>query len=153
MLEQSANRSPGGSYRAGKGIFQRRHRGKPSKGGAAMQMISRAAALNASTVYFRRDLPTDAGGAIHPNRQLTRFMILINATRPAADQARTLEHELAHIRLGHFDPEQAHKPVMTKEAEADQLADKEVRPRRRWRNRAILRQILKRGHRQCRQSL
>lgn len=115
-----------------------------------MKTISRAAALNASIVYFRHDLPAAVGGAVHPNKALTRFMILINANRPAAAQARTLEHELAHICLKHFAPEQAGKPLMTKEAEADELADKVIRHRRRWRTRAILRQIMQRGHRQCR---
>ena len=87
-------------------------------------MISRADALAAATIYHR-ELPASVHGVTAANRNGTRFMIVLNTLNSTADEAFALEHELAHIRLGHFAPDDL-RTIEQVEAEADALAAAEL---------------------------
>lgn len=64
-------------------------------------MINRDDALRAATVLYR-PLPDDLYGTTR-KRDGGGYVVTINSRKPAAKQAETLTHELAHIRLGHLD--------------------------------------------------
>ena len=64
-------------------------------------MISRDDALRATTLLYR-PLPDDLYGTTR-KRDGGGYVVTINSRKPAAKQAETLTHELAHIRLGHLD--------------------------------------------------
>ena len=49
-----------------------------------------------------------------------RFVICLNSQLPAEERDRVLRHELAHVRLGHFD--QDNMSIQEIEQEADLLA-------------------------------
>lgn len=63
-----------------------------------------------------------------------QLLILIDSTAPAAEQAKTLRHELAHIALDHFDD--TARSLQQLEAEADsfaeQLTDTDVAALMQW---------------------
>lgn len=70
--------------------------------------------------YFIRRVPfpnRSVRAATFPNDDGT-FDIYLNALLSEAEQQRALEHELRHIRLGHF---YSDAPLEEKEAEADGL--------------------------------
>lgn len=71
--------------------------------------------------YYIRRLPfpnRSVRAATFPNDDGT-FDIYINTLLSESEQQRALEHELRHIRLGHF---YSDAPLSEKEAEADGLA-------------------------------
>jgi len=80
-------------------------------------MITRSEAIALSKIHFI-PMPSDVYGVTAPTRS-GRYVIAINSAMPPADQARTLEHELAHIMLDHFDDP---RDIRTVEHEADELA-------------------------------
>lgn len=82
--------------------------------------MTRSEALSLSKVYYI-PLPEDVYGSVRQRRN-GGYMIAINSTQSAEAQAETLEHELSHIRLGHF---QSGKGISTIEAEADALSHQE----------------------------
>ena len=49
-----------------------------------------------------------------------RYVVCLNSRLPAEERERVLRHELAHVRLGHFD--QDNRPGQELEQEADILA-------------------------------
>ena len=71
--------------------------------------------------YYIRRVPfpnRSVRAATFPNDDGS-FDIYLNTLLTEAEQQRALEHELRHIRLGHF---YSDKPLTEKEAEADGLA-------------------------------
>lgn len=70
--------------------------------------------------YYIRRVPfpnRSVHAATYPNDDGT-FDIYVNALLSESEQQRALEHELRHIRLGHF---YSDAPLAEKEAEADGL--------------------------------
>ena len=84
-------------------------------------MINACDSENATVKYM--ELPEGIHGATMPLDNASRFIVVINNTRTPEQQARTLRHELGHIRLGHFKPEALSRSLEEIEAEADQYAD------------------------------
>ena len=79
--------------------------------------MTRVEALHHSRVQ-RMELPRVCRGfttEIKPGR----YLIVLNERNSAAEDQRTLEHELAHVRLGHFD---SGLSIQECEAEADREA-------------------------------
>lgn len=77
--------------------------------------------------YFIRRLPfpnRSVRAATFPNDDGT-FDIYVNTLLSESEQQRALEHELRHIRLGHF---YSDAPLREKEAEADGLAPAQPEP-------------------------
>ncbi len=71
--------------------------------------------------YYIRRVPfpnRSVRAATFPNDDGS-FDVYVNALLSEAEQQRALEHELRHIRLGHF---YSDEPLSQKEAEADGLA-------------------------------
>ena len=85
-------------------------------------MHNRAAALAVTTVC-EMELPPTIHGITWPNRKGNRFFVLINSTIPEAARCAALEHELAHIRLGHFTDT---RDLRVLEEEANELAAAEI---------------------------
>ena len=88
-------------------------------------MMTRQRALMLATIQ-RADMPIVVKGMTIPNRKRTRFMIVLNNANDAETDAFALEHELAHIRMNHFDDP---RPIQEIEAEADALALAELNAR------------------------
>ena len=81
-------------------------------------MYTRSAAVAMSTVYAV-ELPSTVGGLTAATAD--GFIIAINSTLPAERQRFALEHELAHIRLGHY-TNGCEADLQDMEREADELA-------------------------------
>lgn len=79
--------------------------------------MTKEIALSLSQIYYL-PFPDDIYGMVHPRRD-GGYTIAINSNLPPEEQERALEHELAHIRLDHFNSD---KSIRTIEAEADKLA-------------------------------
>ena len=84
-------------------------------------MITRAEALRLSHIHYI-SLPDGIRGAV---KQIKggRYLIAIDSSMSADEQARTLEHELAHIRLNHFHSE---LDIQAVEAQAEKLTREEA---------------------------
>lgn len=91
-------------------------------------MISRAEAL-ASTEIIHLELPTACHGVTVPTGK--GFLIVLNSRNGAELDRTTLEHEIAHIRLGHAGADTG--DVGTMEQEADYLAEMEAQRLKRGR--------------------
>lgn len=77
--------------------------------------------------YYIRRLPfpnRSVHAATYPNDDGT-FDIYINTLLSESEQQRALEHELRHIRLGHF---YSDAPLAEREAEADGLTPDPPKP-------------------------
>ena len=86
--------------------------------------MTRAEALGLASVHYL-PLPDSIHGATR--RAAGGYLIAINSTMSAEAQAQTLEHELAHIRLDHFNSEASIEKI---EAEAEALVNTEIKKRR-----------------------
>lgn len=86
-------------------------------------MFTRETALALATVYYV-ELPDGINGITTPDPEHGDFVIAINTKLDDLGRRITLEHELAHIRLGHFYDRT--KSDDTKEREADDLATLEA---------------------------
>ena len=86
-------------------------------------MYTREAALAVATIYYV-ELPDKINGITTPEPEADGFVIAINSKIDDFGQRIALEHELAHIRLGHFYDKT--KSIETIEREADELAELEL---------------------------
>ena len=86
-------------------------------------MFTRETALALATVYYV-ELPDGINGITTPDPEHGDFVIAINTKLDDLGRRIALEHELAHIRLGHFYDRT--KSDDTKEREADDLATLEA---------------------------
>ena len=78
--------------------------------------MNRAEAENLSKVMYI-DLPDSIEGIV--SKDESGYIVLINSKHPTDRQRFTLEHELAHIYLGHFENKQSIEDI---ESEADRIA-------------------------------
>ena len=86
-------------------------------------MFSRETALAVSTIFYV-EMPEAVNGITTPDAEHDDFVIAINARLDDLGRRIALEHELSHIRLGHFYDRT--KSDDTKEREADELAEMEL---------------------------
>ena len=92
-------------------------------------MISRDEALKSARLYYR-PLPDELGGQCWKDG--SGYAVTINSRKPAAQQREFLDHELAHIRLGHLD-EQTARSKDEHEKEVFALVDAESGHKRYYR--------------------
>lgn len=78
--------------------------------------MNRAKAESLSKVMYI-DLPDSVGGIV--SKDGSGYVVAINRKHPIERQRFTLEHELAHIYMGHFESEQSIEDI---ESEADRIA-------------------------------
>ena len=77
--------------------------------------MTREEALNKARIRYL-PLPDDIRGMAKWSSG--GYLVVINSNLSADEQAKTIEHELNHIRLNHFDSD---ADIMTLEAEADNI--------------------------------